>query len=95
MIKNYNKILTYINNFHHEEVFVLGYYNIHSGNNDVFDYANYKLKEICQKNNFTYIDLSNIFTNNPKCFNKRDSFIPNSKGYERISQIIVENLENN
>lgn len=95
MINNYNKILTYINNFHHKKVYVLGYYNVQGEHNDIFDYANYKLEEICKKHNFYYIDLSKVFTNNPNYFSKTDSFIPNNKGYEKISQIIVENLKNN
>ena len=95
MINNYNKILTYINNFHHDKVFILGYYNVLGESDDIFNYANYKLKEICQSNNFNYIDLSTVFTNNPNYFPKKDSFIPNNKGYEKISQIIVENLKNN
>lgn len=95
MISNYEKVLDYINKFHHDKVFVLGYYNVLGESDDIFNYANYKLKEICQDNDFTYVELSNIFTNNPIYFQKRDSFIPNSKGYEKISQIIVENLKNN
>ena len=94
MIENYNKILTYINRFHHEKVFVLGYYNVLGESNDIFNYANYKLKEICEKNNSIYIDLSNIFTNNPNYFKNNGNFIPNNKGYEKISQIIVDNLIN-
>ena len=95
MINNYNKLLTYINKFNHDKVYILGYYNILGKDNDIFNYANYKLKEICKKNNYIYIDLSNIFTNNPNYFSKSDNFIPNNKGYEKISQIIVENLKNN
>lgn len=95
MINNYDRILTYINKFHHEKVFILGYYNTLGENNDIFTYANYKLKEICNKHNFNYINLDNIFTNNPIYFPKKDNFIPNTKGYEKISQIIVENLKNN
>ena len=92
MIKNYSKLLDYINNFHHYKVFILGYYNILGNSNDIFEYANHKLKEICNKNNYIYIDLSKIFNNNPNYFSKLDSFIPNIRGYEKISQIIVENL---
>ena len=95
MMTNYDKILTYINKFPHDKVFVLGYYNVSGESNDIFSYANYKLKEICNKNEFTFIELSNIFTNNPIYFSKTGSFIPNNKGYEKISQIIVENLKNN
>jgi len=95
MINNYNKIFIYINKFHHDKVFVLGFYNVLGKDNDIFNYANYKLKEKCEQNNFIYIDLAKILTNNPKYIAKKDSFIPNSKGYEKISQIIVENLKNN
>lgn len=95
MINNYNKILTYINNFHHDKVFVLGYFNVLGEDDDIFNYANYKLKEICKQNNFIYVDLSKKLNNNPNYFSKKENFVPNSKGYEKISQIIVENLKNN
>ena len=95
MISNYNKILTYINKFHHNKVFVLGYYNTMGHSNDIFSYANHKLKEICETHGFIYVDLSNIFTNNPIYFSNSEKFIPNNKGYEKISQIIVEKLKNN
>ncbi len=95
MINNYDKILSYINTFHHKKVFILGYYSALSGNNDIFEYANYKLKILCDKYNYIYIDLFNIFNNNPKYFNKKSSFIPNKEGYEKISQIIIEKIKNN
>jgi len=95
MINDYSKILNYINKFHHNKVYILGYYNVTGKNNDIFNYANYKLKELTNNYSFTYINLSNIFNNNPNYFIKKDNFIPNIKGYEKISQIIVENLENN
>lgn len=95
MINNYSKILKYINNFHHDHVYVLGFYNSSGANDDIFSYANYKLKEICQSNNSTYIDLSSSLSNNPMYLSRRGTYIPSPKGYEKISQIIVENLKNN
>lgn len=95
MINNYDKILSYISTFHHKKVFILGYYNIYKEDNDIFNYANYKLEKLCKKYNYTYIELSKIFNNNPIYFNKKNSFIPNSAGYEKISQIIVEKFKNN
>ena len=94
MINNYNKILSYINSFHHKKVFILGYYNIQGKNNDIFDYANYKLRDLCKKYKFIYIDLSKYFNNNPIYFNDKSSFIPNLEGYEKISQIIIEKFKN-
>ena len=95
MMNNYNKILSHINTFHHEKVFVLGYYNILGNKNDVFNYANYKLKKICNEYNYIYIDLYSYISNNPKYYNIKKSFIPNQKGYEKISQIIIEKIKNN
>lgn len=95
MINNYSKLLTYINKFHHQKVYALGYYNAFGKNQDIFDYANYKLKKLCSDNNVLYVDLSLILNNNPVYLSKSKSFLPNIKGYEKISQIIVENLKNN
>ena len=95
MMNNYDKLLAYINMFHHKKVFVLGYYNTLGTYQDIFVYANHKLEEICNKYSYIYIDLSDIFTNNQTYFSKKDSFIPNTQGYKRISQIIVEKLKNN
>lgn len=95
MIINYDKILKYINNFRHKDVFILGYYNYSTKNNDIFDYANYKLKELCKRYNYIYIDLSDIFSNNPNYFSNNQKLIPNIDGYEKISQIIVEKIKNN
>lgn len=95
MINDYTKILDYVNKFHHEKVFILGYYNVLGTSNDVFDYANYKLEKECQKRKFIYINLSKTLNNNPNYFSKKGTFIPNNEGYEKISQIIVEKLQNN
>ena len=95
MINDYTKILDYVNKFHHEKVFVLGYYNVLGASNDVFDYANYKLEKECQKRKFIYVNLSKALNNNPNYFSKKGTFIPNLEGYEKISQIIVEKLQNN
>lgn len=95
MMSDLDKIFNYIDIFKHEKVFILGYYNITGNNQDIFNYANYKLKELSEKRNFIYIDLSKVFDNNPSYFSKSNNYIPNSKGYEKISQIIVENLKNN
>ena len=95
MINDYDKILSKVSSFHHDKVYILGYYNITGKNEDIFNYANYKIKELCNKYHYTYVDLSNILDNNPKYIVNKNSFIPNREGYQKISQIIVENLENN
>ena len=92
MLNDYEKILSTINKFHHDKVFILGYYNTLGTQNDIFEYANYNLKELCNKYNYIYVDLSNILDNNPNYFTKRGNFIPNNEGYQKISQIILEKI---
>ena len=94
IINDYSKLMSYINKFHHEYVFVLGYYNTIGEYQDVFNYANYKLKQICEENGFIYIDLATILDNNPLYLAQKKTFIPNERGYEKISQIIVEKIKN-
>lgn len=96
MINDYNKILNYISKFHHDKVYILGYYSISNNSKDIINYANYKLKNLTQKYNYTYIDLSQILDGNPTYINQiNNNYLPNIKGYQKISQIIVENLKNN
>lgn len=96
MISDYNKILNYISKFHHDKVYILGYYNTTKNNIDIFNYANYKLETLTKKYNYTYIDLAQILDNNPTYISQiNNNYMPNIKGYQKISQIIVENLKNN
>ena len=96
MISDYNKILNYISKFHYDKVYILGYYNTTKNNIDIFNYANYKLEVLTKKYNYTYIDLSKILDNNPTYISQiNNNYMPNIRGYEKISQIIVENLKNN
>lgn len=88
------KLLGYINKFNHKKVFVLGYYNV-GVEQEYINYLNIKLEKIVNNIGFEYINLSNVFDNNPIYFEKKDSFIPNNAGYLKISKIIVEKIENN
>lgn len=93
LISDMDELLNYIDRFNHNKVFVLGYYNV-GVEQEYINYINVKLKYIVEKRNFIYIDLSNIFDNNPIYFNKKGVFVPNNEGYLKISKIIVDNLEN-
>lgn len=93
LINDMDELLKYIDRFNHEKVFVLGYYNVRV-EQEYINYINVKLKYIVENNDFIYIDLSNIFDNNPIYFDKKGSFVPNNEGYLKISKIIVDKLEN-
>lgn len=95
MTASYSKILSYINNFHHKEIFILGYYTKDKKKQDIINYANYKLEKMCSKYGNTYVDLQEILENNPNYFTQKEQYLPNLQGYQKISQIIVEKIENN
>lgn len=91
MLFDMKELLGYINKFNHKRVFVLGYYNITNYQEEI-DYINTKLKDIVRGEGFIYIDLSMIFDNNPVFFDNVNGFIPNNKGYLKISQKIVAKI---
>lgn len=51
---------------------MLGYYNVTENSNDIFEYANYKLKKECLNRKFIYIDLSKQLSKNPMYFSKKE-----------------------
>lgn len=93
IIYNYEEILKEINKYDYKEVFILGYYNITNKKNDIFSYINYKLSKLSNKYNYTFIDLNNIFYNNPKYLLKKDNFRLNNKGIKEINKILVEKIK--
>jgi len=94
MLSDIKRLLEHINYFNHKKVFVLNYYNVTGNNYDIFSYLNYELKELVLEEGFEYIDLTNIFDNNPTFFKNNSSFIPNNEGYQKISQIVLEKIKN-
>ena len=93
MVNNMETLYDEINRYSYKKVIVLGYYNITNKNNDIFTYLNYKMKRITEKYNYQYIELNNIFQNNPNYLQKNDHFELNNQGYSEINKIIVENFK--
>lgn len=93
LLYDMEELLKHIDRFNHKKVFVLGYYNV-GVEQEYINYINSKLKNIVINQGFEFVDLSNIFDNNPIYFDKSGSFIPNNEGYLKISKIIIEKLEN-
>ena len=94
IVNEMDELLGLINRFEHKDVIVLGYYNVLDKIDEV-NYINVKLKDIVSKRGYTYVELDNLFSNNPNLLYKKDNFVPNNYGYLKISQIIVEKIENN
>ena len=93
MVKNMETLLSEINKYNYEKVFILGYYNITNQNTDIFTYVNYKIKKISEYYNYEYIELNNVLKNNPKFYQKSTNFNLNDQGYNEINKIIVEKLK--
>ena len=92
MMEDMSKLFHEINKYNHKQVFILGYYNITNNNQDIFNYANIKLKELCTKEGYTYIPLDNILNDSIYFINK-DKIYPNKLGYQQIYKIIVEKIK--
>ena len=93
MVNNMDLLLSEIDNYNYQKVFVLGYYNITNKHNDIFTYLNYKMTKITNKYNYDYIELNNILGNNPNFYLKSNNFNLNNQGYNEINKIIVEKLK--
>lgn len=90
MLEDTEELFTLIRKNNNKKIYMLGYYNTKSTNHDLFNYANIKLKEICQKNKITYIDTQSIFYKNTTYFENPNSFNPNLQGYYKIYEKIIE-----
>ena len=94
MLEDMHELLDRINRYNHRKVIVLGYYNITSSNQDVFNYLNVRLEKMVLEEGFVFVDLDKLLDDKTKYFDNETNFYPNNAGYDKISQIIVENIKN-
>lgn len=92
MLSDMELLLKEVDRYNHKKVIVLGYYNTTNNNQDIFNYVNYKLKNIVNKRGFEFIDLDKIINNDTNYFTNNTNFYLNNGGYQKISQIIVEKI---
>lgn len=92
MLSDMELLLKEVDRYNHKKVIVLGYYNTKDNNKDIFNYVNYKLKNIVNKRGFEFIDLDKIINNDTNYFTNNTNFYLNNEGYQKISQIIVEKI---
>ena len=92
MINDLEVLFNLINRYNHKRVFVINYYNINNYNKDIFNYLNYYLKELCEIENFNYVDVSEILDNNIINYEKSSNFYLNKHGNKKISEFIIAKL---
>ena len=84
-----NEILKYSTN----NIYILGYPERNSNYKSLISKLNIKYKEFCNKEKLTFID-SNKILNKEKYFDIEDSIFPNTSGYKKIAQKIIEIYKN-
>ena len=92
MLSDMELLLKEVDRYNHKKVIVLGYYNTTNNNKDIFNYINYKLKNIVNKRGFEFVDVDKIINNNTNYFTNNTNFYLNNEGHQKISQIIVEKI---
>ena len=81
LINDIEKLFILIRKYNKDRIDYLGFYNI-INNETLIEYANTRLKLICDKNKINYIDITNL-----KCF--ITNLYPNNEGYNYITNQIL------
>lgn len=89
-LNNMDKILKVLKIYNKKHIFVLSLYPSYKIDLSKITVINSKLKEICDKYNVTFIDITNIY-NNQEYFFTPASYYFNYKAHRYISEMIIEN----
>ena len=92
-----DKLLKLMREYCKEDIILIGYYNPYpylneNKTDEVFDYLNKKYKQVCQKHNVHYIQISKIFKNNKEYLPNENDIHPSEKAYEAISDEIIKTI---
>lgn len=89
-LNNMDKILKVLKIYNKKHIFVLSLYPSYKIDLAKITVINSKLKEICDKYDVTFIDITNIY-NNQEYFFTPASYYFNYKAHRYISEMIIEN----
>lgn len=95
------KLIVLIQKYCKEDIILIGYYNPLSNKESlltrelepIFIYINSNLKKISKKHNIHYVDIYQIFKENPQYLPNPVDIHPSSAGYEIISKEIITIIE--
>ncbi len=98
-----DKLLTLIRQYCKEDIIMIGYYNPLSKLSSkytreldpMFMYGNEQLKRIAYKHNVHYIDIYEIFMENPQYLPNPLDIHPSTEGYEAIASQVINIIETN
>lgn len=95
VINDIDSLLNIIRKYCKEDIFIIGFYNPFYYINDMnesIEYANKLLKEVSNKYNINYIEVSDLFKDNKYLPNPLNIH-PSKEGYLYISKRIIKEIE--
>lgn len=95
--KDLDKLLKLMRQYCKEDILLIGYYNPYPYLNDkktsdLFDYLNKKYKNTANKYNVTYVEIDDIFKENPNFLPNENDIHPSEEAYKAISDIIISTI---
>lgn len=92
--KDLDKLLKIIREYCKEDIILIGYYNPYpylnnKKTNDIFDYLNKKYKITAQKYNIKYLEIDDLFKENPNFLPNENDIHPSEEAYKAISNQII------
>lgn len=94
IVEKLDDVIKEIKKYCQGDVYLIGYYNFYPQNSvekKLLDKLNEKYKQICSKNNITFVDNNNINKNINKYLENPNTIYPNKEGYKEIFNNIVQN----
>lgn len=102
MVLELDKLLVELKKYAKKDIILIGYYNpfpyLDDYKNEIdnlIEYANSKLAQICEKYHIYYLDIFGDFNSQITYFPNPGSIYPNSYGYKVISRDVIKIIEAN
>lgn len=95
IVKNLDKTIIEIKKYYKKDIYIIGYYNFYPQNSvesSLIDNLNIEYKKLSTKNKYKFIEVEKIINRNSEYLENPNSFYPNTKGYHKICQKILEKI---
>lgn len=89
---NYKELINEIKKYYTKKIYILGYYTNNTKYDNLILKLNKKYKNYASKNNFYYIDISDL-GRNKDYFDNPNSYYPNANGYRKIAEKLIKTYE--
>lgn len=100
-INRIDDLLVLVKKYAKNTIIVVGYYNplplltsYKESIDELVEYSNQKYREICNKNNVTYVEVSKIISTNNDFLPNPLDIHPSKEGYKVISEEVIKVLKN-